>query len=82
MIRRTDERWIRTKWNSVQKYRDGLFVGTNPTDELITSGLPTPEHNLMGAFTRRCPGGEQLRRYCSVTVCRGVCLTRVEATQI
>jgi hypothetical protein len=24
----------------VQKYRDGLFVGANPTDELITSGLP------------------------------------------
>jgi hypothetical protein len=40
MIRRTDERWIRTKWNSVQKYRDGLFVGTNPTDQVITSGLP------------------------------------------
>jgi hypothetical protein len=33
------ERWIRTKWNLVQKYRDGLFVGTNPTDELITSGF-------------------------------------------
>jgi len=27
------EHWIRTKWNSVQKYRDGLFVDTNPTDD-------------------------------------------------
>jgi hypothetical protein len=66
----------------VQKCRDDLFVGTNPTDELITSGCPSSEHNLMGASAGRCPGGEQLRRYCSVTVCRGVCLTRVEATQI
>ena len=32
----------------------------------------------MGASTRECPGGEQLRRYSSVTVCRGVCLTRLE----
>jgi ketosteroid isomerase-like protein len=29
----------------------------------------------MGASTRRCPGGEQVWRYSSVTVCRGVCLT-------
>jgi len=28
----------------------------------------------MKASTRRCPGGEQLRRYSSVTVWRGVCL--------
>jgi len=38
-VQHGSERWIRTKWNSVQKYRDGLLVGTNPTDELITSGL-------------------------------------------
>jgi len=37
-VQHGSERWIRTKWNS--KYRDGLFVGTNPTDELITPGLP------------------------------------------
>jgi hypothetical protein len=36
----------------------------------------------MGASTRQCPGGEQLRRHSSVTVCRGVCLTRSEETQI
>jgi hypothetical protein len=29
----------------------------------------------MGASPRQCPSGEQLRRYSSVTVCRGVCLT-------
>ena len=40
------------------------------------------EHNLMGVPTRQCAGGEQLRRYSSVTVCRGVCLTRLEETQI
>jgi hypothetical protein len=39
-VQRGSERWTRTKWNSVQKYRDGLFVGTNPMDKLITSGLP------------------------------------------
>jgi hypothetical protein len=77
-VQHGSEGWIRTKWNSAQKYRDGLLVGTNPTDELITSKLR--EHYLMGATTRRCPGGEQLRRYCFVTVCRDVCLTRVEAT--
>jgi hypothetical protein len=31
--------------------------------------------NLMEASTRRCPGGEQVWRDSSVTVCRGVCLT-------
>ena len=36
---------------------------------------PSSEHNLIGDSTRQCPGGEQLRRYSSVTVCRGVCLT-------
>jgi NAD(P)-dependent dehydrogenase (short-subunit alcohol dehydrogenase family) len=35
----------------------------------------------MGDSTRQCPGGEQLWRYSSVTVCRGVCLTRLEETQ-
>jgi ketosteroid isomerase-like protein len=29
----------------------------------------------MGASTRRCPGGQQVWRYSSVTVWRGVCLT-------
>jgi len=43
---------------------------------------PSSEHNLMGAFTCQCPRGEQFRRYSSVTVCRGVCLTRLEETQI
>jgi len=28
----------------------------------------------MGASTHRCPGGEQVWRYGSVTVWRGVCL--------
>src|SRR5258706_1211469 len=36
---------------------------------------PSSEHHLMGASPRQCAGGEQLRRYSSVTVCRGVCLT-------
>jgi hypothetical protein len=30
----------------------------------------------------QCPGGEQLRRHSSVTVCRGVCLTQLEETQL
>src|SRR3984957_1331850 len=29
----------------------------------------------MGASAGQCPGGEQIRRYSSVTLCRGVCLT-------
>jgi type IV secretory pathway protease TraF len=36
----------------------------------------------MGAFAGQCPGGEQVWRYSSVTVWRGVCLTRLEETQI
>src|SRR5580693_2551448 len=36
---------------------------------------PSSERNLMGASTRRCPGGEQVWRYSSVTLWRGVCLT-------
>jgi len=42
--------------------------------EWITSGLPSSEHHLMVASTCRCPGGEQVWRYSSVTVWRGVCL--------
>jgi len=50
------ERWIRTKWNSVQKYCDGLFVGTNPTDELITSGwLPVIWAQSDGSFHSPVP---------------------------
>src|SRR6202007_706680 len=39
------------------------------------SELASSQHNLMGASTRRCPGGHQVWRYSSVTVWRGVCLT-------
>jgi hypothetical protein len=34
-----------------------------------------------GSLHSPVPGGEQLRRYSSVTVCRGVCLTKSEETQ-
>jgi hypothetical protein len=48
----------------------------------LQKSCPSSEHNLMGASTRQCPDGEQLRRHSSVTVCRSVCLTRLEETQI
>src|SRR5580700_2050717 len=42
---------------------------------VVAPDCSSSEHNLMGASTRRCPGGEQVWRYSSVTVWRGVCLT-------
>ena len=41
----------------------------------LRKSCESSEHNLMGASTGRCPGGEQVWRYSSVTVWRGVCLT-------
>jgi len=57
-----------TSWKPTSRYR-------SPAAARITSGFQSSEHNLMEASTRRCPGGERLRRYSSVTVWRGVCLT-------
>jgi len=47
-----------------------------PSLSALRKSCPSSEHNLMGGSTRQCPGGEQLRRDSSVTVCRGVCLAR------
>src|SRR5216684_1892730 len=41
----------------------------------LRQSCSSSEHNLMGASTHRCPGGEQVWRYSSVTVWRDVCLT-------
>src|SRR4029077_9555132 len=40
-----------------------------------TPDCPSSDHNPMGASAGQCPGGEQVWRYSSVTVWRGVCLT-------
>jgi len=61
-------------------YDSGRVVG-KPSLSPLRKSCPSSDHNLMAAFTRQCPGGEQLRRYSCVTVCRGVCLTRSEETQ-
>jgi len=57
-----------------------LASGRQPSLNPLRKSCPSSEHNLMGGSTRRY-GGEQVWRYSSVTVWRGVCLTRLEATQ-
>src|SRR5258707_3424914 len=52
-----------------------LATGRQPSLSPLRKSCPSSEHNLMGASTRRCPGGQQVWRYSSVTVWRGVCLT-------
>src|SRR5260370_7861318 len=52
-----------------------LVSGRQPSLSPLRKSCPSSEHNLMGASTRRCPGGQQVWRYRSVTVWRGVCLT-------
>src|SRR5258708_6877485 len=53
----------------------GLPVRTTWTWSGSDRDLPSSDHNPMGASAGQCPGGEQVWRYSSVTVWRGVCLT-------